>query len=386
MIGGRRALLNDPFDAGLINFSLARFAQARKGIQRVRSGTGRAKFLFIGDSTVWGENGGDTNGLRNNAHNNSFPAVVSAFFNANGVPSAQDNLFASGANTGSTVVIADHQNSYKPGFNAPSPWILSTSVFTMGGCTFSCAAADATGITYTPEVNVDSFEIGDLQAAGAGVYTWAVDGGGTTTITETNASSALTKQTISAGASGSHTLTIKRVSGTAFIRHVKGWDSTKSQLDVLNAGRGSSVTADWIVSSAPYSSLGAFTSDAANADLVVCDLGINEVIAGTSQATFKANYQTLINAGIAGGANFLLVVPHQTDTTLDATASQANIRQWIKDLAFLNNLPCLDLQAHMGTFLQMTAAGNLFGARHPNKPGYAAEGAYIASVLRAWTA
>ncbi len=385
MRGGQRSLFSRTHDSGLINFKRdkSQFTKARSGINRVLAGTGRSKWLFIGDSTTWGEDGGDTNGARNNAHNNAYPAIISKYMNTHGVPSAYDNLFGTGGNAGATV-IADFRNSYKSGLNAASPW-ANSSVATMGGMCFSATGVDSTGFVYTPEVAVDSFEIGDLQASGAGVYTWQIDGGSTTQVTETNATSARTKQTISAGSRGTHTLTIKVTSGQAFIRHVKGWDSTTPQLDILNAGRSSSVTADWIVNTAPYTSLGAFTDEASTADLIISNLGINEVAAATSQATFKSNYQTIINAGIANGANFVIVIPHETDTTLDATASQANIRQWIKDLAYLNNLPCIDLQAHMGTFLQMTAASYMFGARHPNKPGYAAEGAWLAPILRKWT-
>lgn len=369
----------------LFNFSAAQFTAAKAGVTRVKASGGRSKWLFPGDSTTWGENGGNTYGLRDGAHNNTVAAVISASFTASSIPSAQDNLFASGANTVGGTVIADFRNSYKPGLNIASPWVIDAGVTTMGGRTFSVTSADATGFVYTPEVQVDSFEIGDLQASGAGVYTWQVDGGGATTVTETNAVAARTIQSISAGAKGTHTLTIKRVSGTPFIRYVKGWDSTTSQVDILQMGRGQSVTGDWVVNTSPYNSLGSFTAEASTADFVGCNLGINEVAAGTVQATFKANYQLIINAGIAGGATFLLIVPHQTDTSVDDVTAQANIRQWIKDLATTNNLPCLDLQTRFGPYAAMAGQGYMFNARHCNKAGYAAEGAYIASVLKTWT-
>lgn len=368
----------------LIGFTRAQFATWRAGAARVTGATGRAKVVFGGgDSTWWGEDGGNTLGQRDGGHTNAVPGVVSAYFNSHGLASAQDNLFAAGGNTGSTV-IGNFRNSYKPGLNANAPWLID-SVTSLGGCVFSGTGADPTGFVYTPEVPIDTFEIGDLQASGAGVYTWAVDGGGTTTVTETNATPGRTKQTISAGARGTHTLTIKVTSGKAFIRHVKGWDSTTSQVDVLNTGRSSSVTADWIVNTAPYTSLGAYTDECSTADLVVSNLGINEVAAGTSQVTFKANYQTLINAATGGGASMLLVVPHQTDTAFDLATSQANIRQWILDLGVTNSLPVLDLQTRFGPFAAMNASNWMFGARHCNKAGYAVEGTYIGQVLTLWS-
>lgn len=380
------ALLRVPLaPSPMIGFTRAQFATWRAGAARVRGGTGRAKVIFIGDSTTWGENGGNSVGLRDGAHNNAYPAIISAYFNSNGLPSAQDNVMASGGLTQASTVIADFRNSYKPGLNIASPWIIDTGVSTLAGRCFSVTSADATGFVYTPEVPVDSFEIGDLNASGAGVYTWQVDGGATTQVTETNATPLLTKQSISAGARGTHTLTIKRVSGTAFIRHVKGWDSTTAQVDVLNAGRGAAATGDIIVNTAPYGPLGATTDEASNADLVVCNMGINDILAGTIQATFKSNYQTLINACIAGGASMLLVVPHQTDTAVDLAASQANIRQWILDLGVTNSLPVYDFQTVLGPFAAMNSIFNMFGARHCRKSGYALEGTDLGPVLTFWS-
>lgn len=369
-------------DPAIFNFNPSQMTKWKSGVARVRSSMGRAKVIFVGDSTTWGEDGGDTVGLRNNSFNNSVPGVVSSYFNTNGLPSAHDSLFGSGGNAGATV-IADFRNSYKSGFNAASPWLLD-SVLSLGGCVFSGTGVDSTGITYTPAVPVTNFEIGDLQASGAGQYTYQIDGGANTFVTETNANSALTKQAITGLSLASHTLTIKVTSGKAFIRHVKGWDSTKSQIDILNAGRSSSNVTDWTINNAPYNTVGALTDEANTADLVVINLGINDNAAGTTQAAFKTSYQTVIACAQAGGASVILVVPHQTDTTIDASQSQANIKKWIRDLAITNNLPVIDLTAHFSTFIQMTGRGYMFGARHCQKAGYLAEGTYIGSVLKKW--
>jgi len=372
---------------GEYNFSAPQFTKWKAAVARVKAGTGRAKVVHIGDSTTWGEGGGDV-GTQNrlNAKLYCAPTVAANRINALGIPTLSENVFASGANTGITT-ITDWRNYYKPYFNAAASWILDGSS-TAGGCYFS-NTADAANLTVMDSANpanpiTDTFVFYNLRASGAGVIKPVIDGVAGSNITQTNASASFATDTISLGAPASHTVAFQRVSGKAFFGGYYAYDSTVPAVDYLNLGRGSSTTADWLVATAPYNSFPAFQAIAADADLIIIDLTINDGFTGVADATYKTNLQSIITGAVATGASVLLTTGNPSRTDVYPDAKQQSIRQAMRELAISNNLPMLDQYLIYTDWVSMNANGFMFNANHPSKAGYADYGSRLGTILAKW--
>lgn len=369
--------------AGLFNFQSSQFTTWKAGVARVKAGTGRARIVVCGDSTSWGEGGGDS-GTNNrvNAKERCWPTIVAKQLTALGISANYENIFGSGGNTGITA-ITDFQNIYKTGMNATGGWTLSAST-TTGGCLFT-NTTDTTGvISIVSQIPVDTFELADIVNTTGGVLTYNIDGGAETQLNQ-NGTNAFRKTTIPCGSVGTHTLNIKRISGTAFFAGFRAFNSTVPQVDVLNMGRCSSQTSDWIVSANPWSPLPALTNYCANADLVIIDHTINDALNGQTIPTYKTNLQTLITAAQGGGASVLLSTGNPSNIATIVDATQQNFRQAMKDTATLLNLPMIDQYAKYTDWATLNALGWMFNNNHMNKLGYADLGAFDGTTLNTYS-
>jgi lysophospholipase L1-like esterase len=372
---------------GQTNFKTSQFTTLKAAINRVKSGAGRGRIVYVGDSTTWGEGGGDSGGnMRINAKERCYPTIVAKRLTALGIPANYENLFASGANS-TVTLISDFQSptSYKSGFSCSGAWGFSTST-AAGGCVFT-NTTDTTGtISITPQINVDTFEIYDLVVSTGGSISYSLDGAAATTLNQAGAS-ALRKTVVKAAAVGAHTLAIKRVSGNAFFIGYRAYDSTKPEFDVINVGRGSSQTSDWIVNANPWSPLPMMTDLCATADLVVLDFTINNALLSPTSynTTYPTQMQTLINAAKAGGASVMLSTGNPSNTVSNIPdATQQLFRQAITTLANTNDLPLIDQYAKYTSWDAMNALGFMYNKNHPNTAGYSDLGNFESDTLKAW--
>lgn len=369
---------------GLFNFKTSQFTKTKAMRARVTGGSGRGRICIPGDSTAWGEGGGDS-GTNNrvNAKLRAWPTILAQRLTTNGLSSNWEGIYGSGGVAVATVPIATHRSLYYAGMNARASWDVAAAA-RLGGVWFQ-NPTDGGILSYTSTMAVNRFEIADITAAGGGVISYNIDGGAETQLVQTNASSTFRLTTIDAGSVGVHTINITRVSGTGFFIGLRAWNEAAPQVDVLNFGMGSSVVADWVVSTVGYSPLPSLTTMCATADLVILPFTINDAIPPTSTASYKANLQTLINAAKAGGADVLLQTGNPCSTSADSNANQQAIRQAMKDLALLNDLPMIDLFDRYGDYLNMVAQNLMFNSRHPNTAGYASIGNFVADTIMQWS-
>lgn len=365
------------------NFNAGQFAVLSDAFIRVAASSGRALGVHVGDSTSMGFDGGNDGLGIGNSKENSWPSIMANRLTTLGVQSNWENIAAT---QGNANVVADsyfQTGGYKTGLNMGAAWTAQGTSTTMGGVMYTATSAGT--FSYTPEIAVDTFELWDIVDAGLGTISYNIDGGTDTNLVQ--AGTAASRRTvIPAGASGTHTLNIKWVSGTGFIGGVRAWNSAVKAFDFLNCGRGSSTAADWVVNVSPYNSLPVLANAALTADFVTIMLGENDEIQGKTESQFKTPYQTLINTAAAGGANILLVTPIPVSAGTVPLATQALMRQWCKDLAVTNSLPLLDLFANYGDWIAMNAAGLMFSGGHPNKAGYASIGTLVGNTLNTWAA
>jgi hypothetical protein len=134
----------------------------------------------------------------------------------------------------------------------------------------------------------------------------------------TNGTAALTKVTVSAAAIGTHTLQIVGDSGTKAVA-VLGCEcsiSNQRKIRVRNMGYGGSRTDVWSgvlkdsgapTNGYPWNSPNAFATIGGH--LTVINLGINDIIAGTANATYAAQLETLVASERARGAAVTIAGP-----------------------------------------------------------------------------
>ena len=373
-------LLHSFGDPALVNFKTSQFTKTKAAFNRVRNGTGRGTIVCIGDSTTWGEGGG-TGGTNNRtgAKERCWPSILANALTALGVSANFENIFASGANSGVTL-ISDFQNSYKVGVNAASAWGFSAST-TAGGCLFT-NTTDTNIFSYTPEMNVDTFVLYDITNGGAGnILNYNVDGALNTPLSQAAANS-FRSTSIAAGSAASHTLNLSRGALNAFVMGFRSYNSAVSQIDIFNLGRGSSTSVDWVLATNPWSSLNAATTLCASADLVIIDLTINDALNAIAQATYQTNLQTIINAAKAGGADILFLTGNPVSTASITTATQLAYVGYAQKVAVNdNNLPFINQITRYGSYTQMVARNFMYNNLHPDTAGYADLGNWLGGVL-----
>jgi hypothetical protein len=91
-------------------------------------------------------------------------------------------------------------------------------------------------LSFTPVGAVDTFRIWYITNAGARSFNWSVDAGGTTNI-DCNSANSLAYVDCAAGAAGTHTLNIARVTGAIYICAIQAWNSGTKCIEILNMGR-----------------------------------------------------------------------------------------------------------------------------------------------------
>ena len=352
---------------GIYNFRLNQFATWQAALARVSGASGRARFIAVGESVVRGEYAGDT-GQWDNAKANSWTSKLRDYLSGLGYPAVTEDLFSSGGNAG-VVPMSALRNVYKPGFNAASGWAQSGSTG-FGGCLL-INSTDGNALTFTPQVDVDTFEIWDITSASAGVIQYNVDGGANTTLTQTDATVTLRRTQIDAGTPGAHTLNISRVSGTGFLIGVRAWNSEAPAIDFINGGRGGATAALLNNSAAVFAYKPHLTTLAASADAIGIQCTINDTIAGTVGTTYKSGMNGVIAACKSGGASVFLMTGNPVNTANATDEVQQQFRQYCYDLADENDIGLIDLHQIYQNYATMQANGFATNALHPNKAFYA---------------
>lgn len=366
---------------GYYNSSTGQYTKWQAGVARVIAGTGRALWLCAGDSTTWGEGGGDSGGnLRVNAKAFCWPTIAAQKLATLGIPASYDSLFASGANT-TVTAITDFLNSYKTGFTyTGTGWGFSSST-TVGGCLFTNTTDTTSQLQITTQV-ANEFELFDIVSTTGGSISYNIDGGADVTLNQ-NGANAFRSTKIALGTVAVHTINIKRVSGNAFFLGYIARNLTVPAVDVVNLGRGSSTTTDWITSANPWSPLPALTTMAAGADLVSLSFTINDALGNVADSVYNANIQTIDAAVSAGGASVLYATGNPSAIGTIPDVQQQRIRTDLQVKAVANNRGMLDMFAKYTSHAEMSNRGWTYNANHLNKYGYYTTGLFYAEFAKA---
>jgi lysophospholipase L1-like esterase len=349
---------------GLPNWSSA--------VQAVLAGQRNARVIFIGDSTTAGYDAG--NGvLSNNNKAESPPTVVAGLF-PNGLGSSTS---ISGNQNASNTSLYDTRTSFGAGWTFSSG--LSGQV--LGGFAIE-SVTTATDFNFVPGKSWDTAELyySSYPTAG-GTANLSINGTGSIgTVVTLSDATAFNKATVTKTL-GNDTFNTKRLTGTQYdFESIVLYNSAVKEITVMNAGWSGSKAINLTTGTGPWSTINSMATY--DPDLVVIDMGINDynLASPTSEISFKASMQSVINAATAAGADVLLVVPVPSGTA-NGIAHQGAFQTYIHDLATTNNLPTVDFISSWGSYASANANGWMSDTLHPNVTGYAQKAQTLFSAI-----
>ena len=350
----------------------------RNALAKVRSGTGRGKILFFGDSTTAGSGAGSSGNVNMvGAWSKSFPNQIAKLLAAAGIPTSS-NSYLSNQNAAGTGVA---YNSYDPRLVEGAGWADGTGFFIAGGTTFVSTGSAA--LAFTPTSQVDTADVYWYNNNNSGTATVNVNGGATLATLTATGTQTVTKTTVTA-TKASNTINIVGGGATQFyVMGVMAYDSTTPAIDFIQAGNYGSTISTWTSNSAipPGPSFSGATGLLAKLapDLVVVDLTVNDSSAGTAVSTYTTNLATLVQAIQANGADVLLV--SGTPANISATGI-ASIVGAVSSYANSNNIVFLDVNARWVNYTTGNALGWFYtDGIHPNAIGYQDVAQMVATFL-----
>lgn len=258
---------------------------------------------------------------------------------------------------------------YLPGYYAANtignPYTSTSGFSEFGANSLGERSMRATG-TATQVYTVTGTSA-DLLAASGGTYSWAVDGGSTTNVSP----GANSKTHISLGSAGSHTITIRWVSGTVTFGGVVVFNGDEaSGIRVLDASHYSWMTTD-------FSNDLPAIYNTVSPDVVLFATGINDT---QTDAQIKANVQGMIadtRAACTKEPACLVVIMYQPSGRSDWATTVTELRAIATDDPTVG---IIDYYALMGT---ATTSGYWTGdGLHPSNSGHAYMGTQAAAVLQ----
>ena len=213
---------------------------------------------------------------------------------------------------------------------------------------------------------VTAFVIHYLKRNGGGTFTFAVDGGATTTVDTSAASDIYATTNVSAGASGSHYLTITK--GDSSVVTLYGVDCQNSAKGVRLHNLGLSGAATLNFTSAT-SNLWTAGLAALNPNVVMIMLGVNDKENGVVPASYQANILSLVQRARAAAPNADIVLVSPADTGTARTYTIWDYATKLESLALQNRLSYLDVYRYFGPYALSNARGLMYNTTHVNAPG-----------------
>lgn len=370
-----RSAVDLPF---MFNFSPAFLANWRAARASLAT---RPKVLFIGDSKTIGAGVGTTDGstFTVGAAALSLTKLIADNLAARGFPCSREALIPV---NGLASIAA--LKSYDARLGALTNWIISSGTFiSLGGNCLQLQTPNVDALAFSPGGTVDSVEI--LYIRGATVGEFTVDDGGAVlaTINGAGANALVRSARIALSSRGSgKTINVKRTvtnTNSIYIVGVIAYDNTIGAIEIVNAGRFGSKTADWNVTTNPWSPIGAIGAYAPK--LTFINLGANDLANAVTPATGSTNLQAIITAAKASGDVVLLIPAMGARPAWGDGAAQAAWRTMLLNLAQANNCAVLDLNAIWGGYVGDSS--KFADGIHENGAGTALEAAAIAALMAA---
>jgi lysophospholipase L1-like esterase len=351
---------DDHLPAGFHNFTGTNLANWQAALAAQQRGEANAVIGCLGDSTVAGQ-GAASDDLASNAKSLSWPTQLAKLI-PNGSWSSVwgDNNVT--ANAGDI-----HSFDARLG---PARWATTTikaSGTLCGG--FFEGEPTAASHSFTPTNPIDTIEVWYAQSPDNGAFTIDVDGGPPLATVNCAGPNAFLKATARC-ARGPHTINLQRTGNSeadVYLTGLRVYNSAIKEVSVYNLGGCRWKSADFVVSSYPWSTLPAVAAIAPN--LVIFQAGqVNDWENHTPLPTVTANMMAVIDVLRSVNCDVILMsgVPSKPDYLPSYAAQEAYVTN-MKKLAYAANVPFIDVWTLFGSNWNPAA---MFDWLHPNRTGY----------------
>lgn len=345
------------------------------GLALVLAGGGNAKILIPGNSTVVGSGAGGEGYVADGRQYN-FPVKLATKLAAASIPARAAAVIGRGNRT-------DYA-TFDPRFTISSAnWTNNSGASTPIGRTWS---SNVDGEVWTFAFTGNRVELAYVRGPTQGSFNYKIDAG-SDTLVSANGAAAIIRLVIDPGSGGAHTLTVTK-SGTSRINllGVRPWDTTTSEVEIIQAGGSGWLAANFVVNTNPYDALGQISSEAA--DLVILDLTINDWNAATSPSTYQTQMGLIIDTAKAAGGDVLVCTGVPSDPATNASlAVQRQYVAYARTVATAKGCNFLDIHSRWGSdFATKDALGWYADDLHPYGIGATGYDDYAQAVFEALTA
>lgn len=352
----------------------------RRALANARSGGGHAKLMFLGDSTTAGIGASGATYTANRPL--GYPNAVAKRLKATGVNVGVGNM------VGVTAANTSNFLAYDTRWTVGAEW-TANSLPSLGGGYLVSLNTGASAANFTPldedgvALSFDTIDVVYLKNSAYGNFTIAVDGGAAAATSTQAGGGAIDTLTATVSA-GTHTVNIAKVGGDAAKHlHIMGincYTAATKQVHVLSAGRGGGKAADDADASAYYTGRNVLAYYAP--DMTIINLTINDILALTSVASYKASLQNIITtAKLSGDVMICIGNPLQSTFSGYVLGNDAPYIAAVRELAASNSIYLLDFTGRFTDWATANAGGFMYDGAHPNRIGYADMAAVIIQAL-----
>lgn len=335
------------------------------GFGRVSAGTANARIVCVGDSTTIGAF--STGSATGNLKPLSWPSQLSGMLTTSGMNSNW-NGFLGDSSIASPTTAQDTRIVLGSGWTRFGVDDAST---TIGGGFFTASAATSS-LAFTPTTQTDSCIVYYAKGSGASGGTINTNAnGGANTATNTGTGGSALGSIIIMGTLGANTYNVNWASGNpVYIIGFEAYDSSKTSVNVLNAGWNASTSGNWTLATQPYYTLPPVSGILPTLTIIM--LGINDWRTSVSIATFTANIQAIITQGLLGG-DVVLCSPVPSNPGFSSAPSLAVQQTYVNALSALaisNNILFIDIFSRWVSYASANSWGAYGDGLHPNGTGY----------------
>lgn len=343
------------------------YLRTRTAMAAVAAGTGDFRVVWAGDST---EPGARALGPAANSFRTNSPAVYrkTALTAAQALPVTTSNWLGD-QSFGQT-------NSYALTAYDTRITLPDGAGYTHSGTTRTVAGSmqqnnvNTNRLAFLPEDNYDTCDL--IYATGPGLGAGSFTRSGSTAVPFNQAgTSGVAKVTITGALSTSIGVAVARTSGGSYIIGMDAYNSTVKSIRMYSAGWSGGKIADWIVSTTGFDPLPALV--ALNPDLVIVRPGINDAVANTAPATYKAQLATYVDTLLSAGINVALATHYPSNVASASKAIQDVIAQMAREVAAERGLMLRDTYLNWGSWVNSNSLGYMADNLHPLELGYQTE-------------
>ena len=372
--------------------SSSRLPNWQTAFLKVRNGTGNAIILAEGDSTTKGYGAGPSGSM----YDYAYPVQLAQFLTSSyGVKASWDNWFGGGNASTDSVLNQDNRITTTGG-----TWSQDTSFYSLGGDTITTSTASAK-LTFAPVGAIDHCTIYYVTGPSQGTLNLFLDSNSPTSINTNAGSVGFSSTTLAAGSAGTHTVNHVLASGSKVdIIGDYCYNSTVSQVYVINAGSSAAQSAQFALTTNTFSPGNPGIYNAIAPDIVIFGSMINDWNASVSIPTFTSNMQTHVSnlLGLTKAADVVLWAEVPSSPGV-AYTTQSTYVEALRGIAAANaipgastsTLPLIDNwtlfvgpNSSSGASYGWTYANNngwMFDNLHPNLTGYGLQSNETASFL-----